>query len=290
MRGAIVVGVDRSIAGQQAVTWAADEAALQRRRLVLAHATGSLGTTGTVWLDSMDSDITPALQDMRAEGLALVSAAPHEIRSHHPELEIELAVEPDDAGPALRALADQAHLLVVGSRGRGLLRHLPTWQVGARVARSSRCPVAVVPEHDLADARRGVLVGADLSERSASVLHFAYEFASRHNLPLTVAHLARERRESSLDDAKRLLTESVSGFAERHPDVPMHLSVKHGSPTLGLLAQADTMDVLVLGQHHALGTYESPVRHVHTSIVDRATCPVVVVPQTETRATRKDLR
>lgn len=279
VRGAIVVGVDESDAGGQAVDWAADQADLEGCRLVLMHATGSLGTAGTTWLDSADPATSPVLQAMERDGLAVVSAATVRVRTRHPDLRVELLVQAEDPAIELRNLADQAHLIVVGSRGRGPVRHLPTMQVGTRVSRKAACPVVVVPQHDVKSPWKGVLVGADLTERSDSVLRYAYRQASLRGLPLTVTHFTKDRRDTGLEEAKRLLSEAVSGLAEEFPDIHVQLQLQPGSPSGQLLRDADRMHLLVIGQHHALRPYEAPIGHVRTGIVDRATCPVAVVPQ-----------
>jgi nucleotide-binding universal stress UspA family protein len=202
--------------------------------------------------------------------------SPSLTRELHPDLVVGTLVATEDAAPELRRLTDEAHLVVVGSRGSSLLRHLPTWQVGARVAGRAACPIVVVPAYDTDSVRQGVLVGADLTKRSEPVLRFAYDFAALHQQPLIVAHFARERRDQ--EQSERLLAESVAGLREEFPDVYAHLQVIHGSPTAHLLRMADRRHLLVVGQHHELGTYESPVRHVQASIVDRSPCPVAVVP------------
>jgi nucleotide-binding universal stress UspA family protein len=273
VKGAVVVGVDASRAAKRAVEWAADQAALEHRRLVLVHATGTLGTTGTTWLDSAPAD-SPVLVKMRGEGAAIVDPAAEQARELHPELIVDTYVPAEDAAPELRRLTADAHLVVVGTRGNNLLRHLPTWQVGARVAGKATSPVVVVPAYDTDVARLGVLVGVDLSERSGPVLRFAYELAALREQPLTIAHFARDR----IEDAERLLAEAVAGLREEYPDVHVTRRVIEGSPTASLLRMANRMHLLVVGQHHKLGAHEFSIRHVHASIVDRSPCPVAVVP------------
>jgi nucleotide-binding universal stress UspA family protein len=279
-RGSIVVGVDDSDAGRQAVDWGADQAALEGRGLVLVRATGSLGTAASTWLDSTDVVTTPVLQKLERDGLAVVSAAAARVRSRHPDLRVQLLVEPQDPAPELARLAEDAHLIVVGSSGSGLVRHLPTSQVGTtRVSRQVACPVVVVPQHDVESGRHGVLVGADLTEASESVLRFAYRQASFRGLPLTVTHFTREGRDGGAGDAQRLLSESVGGLAEEFPDIDVELVVVPGYPSDQLQRMSGSMHLLVIGQHHTLRPFESATGHVHPNIVDRATCPVAVVPQ-----------
>jgi len=144
VRGAMVVGVDESEAGRQALDWAADQADLEGCALVLMHATGSLGTAGTTWLDSADPATSPVLQAMEHDGLAVVSAAAARVRTRHPQLRVELLVEADDPAIALRDLADQAHLIVVGSHGRGVVGRLLLGSISMSVALHATCSVEIV--------------------------------------------------------------------------------------------------------------------------------------------------
>ena len=276
--GAVVVGVDPSPAGRQALTWAAHQAETEGRRLVLVRTTGALGTTGTTWLNAKDFATSPVLQSMAREGAEVLSRAVEHVRHSHRDLVVDTVVVAEDALPELRRLAQHAHLVVVGSDGHGLISHGTPSQVGPRLVGHSACPVVVVPRHNVGAVRRGILVGADLSERSGPVLRFAYEAASFRNLPLTVTHVARETQADRVADAERALAESVSGLSEEFPDVAVRLEVTHGWPTGRLLQQSALMHLLVIGQHHKPGAYESPLGHVRAGMVARASCPVAVVP------------
>ena len=50
--GAIVVGVDGSPLGEHAVLWAAEEARLQNRSLLLVHAIEPISANQLAWLSS----------------------------------------------------------------------------------------------------------------------------------------------------------------------------------------------------------------------------------------------
>jgi len=159
--GAIVVGIDGSEPSNRALAWAADEAALDHRPLVLVHAVGGLGVPGTVWLTEGDPQVTR----MRAEGEDLLAAATQQVLGRHPSVEVHSRVVTEDARQALLEVANQAWLIVVGSRGRGSVRSLLLGSVSAAVARHATCPVVVVRPHPPGTVRRGVLVGADSHPR-----------------------------------------------------------------------------------------------------------------------------
>ena len=182
--GAIVVGIDGSESSDRALTWAADEAALDHRPLVLVYTVGALGTPDTVWLTEDD----PIVMRWRAEGEDLLAAAAQEVYGRHPSVQVQTHVVTEDARKALLEVADRAWMIVVGSRGRGAVRSLLLGSVSAAVARHATCPVVVVRPHHADTVRKGVLVGADGTASSLPTLEVAYRAASVRQLPLTVMH------------------------------------------------------------------------------------------------------
>jgi nucleotide-binding universal stress UspA family protein len=274
--GAVVVGYDKTAVAGYALDWAADHAAKEARPLVVVHATGSLGTAGTTWLDHADPATEPALIELAREGQVLLTEAVARASERRPGLQVSALVALDDAAPELVHLSRTASLVVTGSRGHGVTRSLPTGQVGAWLARRTSCPVVVVPDFDLGPARHGVLAGVRIAKGDEAVLGFAYEYASAHDLPVTVAHASGE--DSGAEELRRELAEVMSGYAERYPDVWAHSLLLSGRPVKKLLEVAERMDLLVVGQHQPTGLHASPFGHVRSSVVDRAPCPTAVVP------------
>src|SRR4029077_2469766 len=95
----------------------------------------------------------------------------------------------------------------------------------------------------------------DNEKKPTRVPPFAYQWASLSEQPLTVAHFARDRHDH--EDAARRLAEAVAGLHDEFPDVHAQLRVLHGSPSTQLLRMADRKCLLVIGQHHELGVYET---------------------------------
>jgi nucleotide-binding universal stress UspA family protein len=273
--GAIVVGYDKTPVAGYALDWAADHAAKDGRPLVVVHATGSLGTAGTTWLDHANPDVEPALLKLADEAEALLARAIARVGERQPGVQASSLVAMDDAAPELVQLSRSASLVVTGSRGHGISRSIPTGQVGAWLARRTSCPVVVVPDYDLGIARQGVLAGIRIGEGDEAVLDFAYQYAALHDLPVTVTHA---NGHAGSEEVQRELAEATSGYAERYPDVWTHRLVLAGRPAKKLIDLAERMDLLVVGQHQPTGLHESPFGHVRSSIVDRAPCPTAVVP------------
>lgn len=254
--GAVVVGWDGRPPADLALDWAAREASAGARRLVIVHVRA----------------VRPAPVEARQR---VVDRFPHLQVS---ELEVY-----GDPVSELGRLGRGAHLLVVGSRGRGASRNLPSSQVGTRAARHVVCPLVVVPHFRVGLVRRGVLVGVSVRQDTPEVLDLAFRHASLHGLPLTIVHADGGVLRGVGSDRARWVAEAVSGFADLHPDVRTDTAVLRGRPTRSLLRLAQSMNLLVVGQHASTGS-AMPFGHVRSSIADRSPCPVAVVPQASARA------
>ena len=100
-----------------------------------------------------------------------------------PRLHVDARVLLETPEAALLDAAAGAHLLVVGSRGRGTLASLILGSVSVGVSAHAPCPVVVVrPEKasvgDAAYVGR-VVVGVDGSEVSVQALDFAFDSPRR---------------------------------------------------------------------------------------------------------------
>ncbi len=164
VRDTIVVAVDGAASSDEAVAWGADQAALEGRRLVLAHA---------------ESPHAPAATHL--EALSAFAAR------RQPGLQVDDFVREASPRQLLVEASRAARLLVLGSRGRGVLRSMVLGSVGASLMRHAECPV-VVTRHQSSGRNAGVLVGADGTAESRRVLEFAFRMASLRALPLTVMH------------------------------------------------------------------------------------------------------
>jgi nucleotide-binding universal stress UspA family protein len=125
--GPVVVGVDGSAVSQQAVAFAAEEAAVRGVDLVALHAWNGNHATGG----------EQAEKRVLAEALAGIG-------EQYPDLCVLRVVR---EGSARRVLADwsgTAQLVVVGNRGHGGFTGLLLGSVGLHLVDHAGCPVAVV--------------------------------------------------------------------------------------------------------------------------------------------------
>jgi nucleotide-binding universal stress UspA family protein len=275
--GSVVVGVDGSRHERWAVEWAARKAARERRPLVLLQVNDPRTVGFTM------EDETVARRERRERDTQRIQKA-------FPELSIHTVFDHGDPRAVLLRASRHAAHLVVGSRGRGPLASLLLGSVSAAVAGHAACPVTVVRPHHPGTVRRGVLVGADDTPESREVLEHAFREASERQQPLTVRHcrwdIVAAVTEPHLvqddgtaaQDGRLLLAEAVAGFRERYPDVPVTTELARGLPEHTLVTGSERMDLLVVGRHHHSRLERALQSAVATAVVERAQCPVLVVP------------
>ena len=286
-RGSIVVGVDESALAGQAVRWAAEQAALEGRtvrlvRAVLPVPPGRSDHAAVVQPGTLTS--------LRLHSEALLTQAHQLVHRVAPEVEVEEQLEVTQPRTLLVDLTSQAHLVVLGSRGRGpLLSHL-LGSVGVHVVRHAACPVVVHRPWRPGLVRDGVVVAVDAGEEAVPVLEHAFHHASLRGLPLQVLHYVMDPRSalvgaSTVGDVDDLVTadalavsEAMAGLRERYPDVRVSVQTLVGLPDLDLARAASRADMLVVG-HHTRGVLDRLLSGtVSEAVLEHATCPVVVVP------------
>jgi nucleotide-binding universal stress UspA family protein len=139
-RERVVVGVDGSADAARALAWAAEEARLRGAELVVVHAylPPYAGDFAIAWDPGDEEEHAQVLLD---DALAAVDTG-----------SLPVPVEPvlayDRAAPALLDAAEQADLVVVGSRGRGGFAGLLLGSVSHQVTHHAPCPVVVLRHDD----------------------------------------------------------------------------------------------------------------------------------------------
>ena len=293
--GTVVVGVDGSKSADQALDWAIEQAELERRPLTLVHALGPLGTSGTAWLDQAGVNQRDIVDAMRNEGHVLLDAARGRVFAKAPQVVVHEVLRLVDPREALLDLSHDAAMIVLGSRGRGPVRSLVLGSVSVGVSRHAACPVVILRPRNVGVVRRGVLVGADGTERSHASLEFAYRQASLRRLPLTVMHCFWDAQGATAgahvipddaegyDDQRLLLAESVSGMAEKFPDVHVRTELARGLADDCLVRASGQMDLVVVGFHHAGAVSGLVYGSVASTVLEHASCIVAVIPEPEPR-------
>ncbi|MFG3712606.1 universal stress protein [Micromonospora sp. NPDC047730] len=251
----VVVGVDGSAAALDAVRAAAREAAQRQRPLRVVHA--------FIWpLTRVPVDPVPGAPTgagLRNQAERYVAEAVAEAGKAAPEVAVTGAVVDGAATPVLLDESRDAALVVLGHRGLGGFAGLLIGSVTVQVSAHALCPVLVVRGEPRADGP--VVVGVDGSANSTEAVAFAFEEASHRGAPLLAVQawlfpspvgpgdilpLVYDLDAYAAEE-ERVLAESVAGFAERYPDVPVRHRLVRGSPARVLVDESKAAQLVVVG-------------------------------------------
>jgi nucleotide-binding universal stress UspA family protein len=136
----IVVGIDGSKAAREALEWAVAEARVRGAGLVVVHA----------WQQPTAALMSP-YAPLLADPASLAETARKTLTDSLATVDLtgvarepELRIVQGPAAPALLGAAQDATLLVVGSRGRGGFAGLLLGSVSQQVAHESTIPVVII--------------------------------------------------------------------------------------------------------------------------------------------------
>lgn len=288
--GSVVVAVDGSPSAEDALVWAATEARLQKRELAIVHAVNPPSSTEQAWLSQAGISPRQVLKEALADARNLIDRSRTTAGELVPGLVVSSLISEGDPRDLLIDLAGDAAMIVLGSRGRGPVASLLLGSVSSAVTRGATCPVVVIrPAYEEA-GDGGVLVGTDGSSRSLATVELAYREASFHGWPLTVVHclwdplLSRVRwsrvlpTEPEYDEARLRVAETLSGMAEKFPDVEVTVTIAKGSVDTCLIDMSHHHELLVVGRHARTLSQRLEWGWPTTGIIEHAGSPVVVVP------------
>jgi nucleotide-binding universal stress UspA family protein len=186
----------------------------------------------------------------------------------------------------LASLADSAGLIVVGSQHLHAVGRVVMGSVSSSLVARAPCPVVVLAAPSgFAGENPSVIVGVTGTEDDERVLEFAFTQASRHGRRLRALYFWHPPfADTSLPPPPRAqawLSESLAGWRERYPDVPLRSSVVREHPVHGLVAASASQDLLVVGRHSRRAHLGALLGSVSLGVLHHATCPVAVVPTGE---------
>jgi nucleotide-binding universal stress UspA family protein len=139
----IVVGVDHSAGGKEALRFALEEARLRQATLRAVHVWqfGYIGATG---MEGRLPAVGGELRDFRAAAEATLAATLREAIPDADDVEVERRVVEGSPAVVLVDESRDADLLVVGSRGLGGFAQLLLGSVSQQCAHHAECPVVIV--------------------------------------------------------------------------------------------------------------------------------------------------
>jgi nucleotide-binding universal stress UspA family protein len=229
------------------------------------------------------------LTSLRLHSEALLTQAHELVHGVAPEIEVEEQLEVTNPRTLLLDASQRAHLVVLGSRGRGPVLSHVLGSVGLNVVSHAACPVVVHRPGHAGSVRDGVVVAVDATADAISVLEFAFRQASLRRLSLRVLLDVTAVRPALVGamsggdtDPDRhdpgAVAEAMAGLGERHPDVRTSVRSARDLPELDIVRAASRADLLVVGTHQRGLVGRLLFGSVSTKVLEHATCPVAVVP------------
>ena len=276
------MGVDGSPSSAGAVAWAARTAALRGVELTLLHALP--GAISPVWLDVALPQEYWDFQDEQAQRvLDAARQAAEEATADGGTPRIVTKLVPGHAVATLIECSRRADLVVVGSRGQSKWGRRLLGSASSSLAQHAHGPVAVIPDSER-DTTAPVVVGVDGSPASDYATEVAFDEASRRGVELVVVHTWTDlnsefpnfRWDDLSDEAERALAEQLAGWGERYPDVTVQRVVLPDKPARQLLIQAETAQLVVVGNRGRGGFTGLLLGSVSTAVVHSSTAPVIV--------------
>ncbi|UJW30407.1 universal stress protein [Saccharothrix sp. AJ9571] len=281
----ILVGVDGSESALHAVRWAAEEARRRGGALRLFHACFVPPSAPHVPV-SLPRTYGEALLDEGRQWLAQAAATAEETA---PGIETSTDLRIGTAAELLVTESATAALVVLGSRGLGGFSGLLIGSVSVALAHYGHCPVVVVrgetPENG------PIVVGVDNSANSDAALDFAFGTAAGRGVPLIAVHtwndLSVERGWPVMplevdhtlieEEEAHGLTEHLTRWHEKYPDVDLTERSVRDRPVRGLLKAAEGAQLLVVGSHGRGGFAGMCLGSTSQSLLHHGTCPVAVI-------------
>jgi nucleotide-binding universal stress UspA family protein len=287
----ITVGTDGSAESLRDVEWAAREAALRSLPLRIVSIPALPSRTSRFQPPGRPDAVAESAHESYTAALARAADRARELE---PGLAIHTELLSGPPAEALAEAADDASMLVVGSRGGGMMAPMVLDSVSRYAATHSRCPV-VVRRREANSAHREIVVGVGDLDQSAAALGFAFEEAALRGAGLTVVHAwssylpapgpgdQRAGAERAAANSCHLspgmpaqLQDMVAGWQEKYPAVEAGAEIMHAHPAHLLAAASDAADLVVLGRRPG-GTDGSRMSSVIHGVLHRAHGPVAIV-------------
>jgi nucleotide-binding universal stress UspA family protein len=285
----IVVGVDGSAGARLALSWGLAEAVRRGADVEVLAAF----PVDFYWTDAYLVDRNQ-IDDLRADTETRARALVDELRSQvvgAGDLAVDVVVCAGAPAAHLVHQAEDADLLVVGSRGRGAVRSSMAGSVALHCAAHARCPVVVVHPTSAGAAEPGhVVVGLDDSDHARAALTAAVAEAAA--LGAEVEAVLAYEPPNYWSDLYAVVAPSVGETAEHaqrrgeaivgevlgaEPATAVRVVAVEGHPAQVLMHRAEGARLLVLGSRSRNQLEGVVLGSVALHAVMHAPCPVLVV-------------
>ncbi|WP_288049883.1 universal stress protein [Nocardia sp.] len=281
----IIVGIDGSRAAVAAARWAGAIAARLKSPLVLVGVVPAPDHRLTA-ATRAEAELLPRL---RAAAQDKVHRAALAVGEDQDQLDIrELVVEGAPARELVTAGAS-ARLLVVAASANDRFSTLLLGSTALRVANQATCPVAVWRgdrAHPL-PGRTPILVGVDGSPGSDAAIGQSFELAAHLGVDVVALHTWTEPDllewtqvadswELLAQQEEQLLSERLSGWTDKYPDVAVTRVVQKSPSAQALLEHASDAQLVVTGSHGHNRLTGLLVGSTSQNLLHHSPCPVLV--------------
>lgn len=293
-QGAIVVGITGDNLDDTCLAWAAAAASRTGRPLHLLHARPEPATylPLTTFSGLEPSMILPLTPDLDAEDSILRDVVLR-ARRKWPDLAITGSKPFGRRERVLVEASERAYLIVVGAPERhGLHRFQERPSLAA--AMHAACPVVIVPHGVRVEPQGPIIAAVDGSEPSRHALERAFAVARTRGERLLVitAWLLESvaglvvgeydtRAWAALEDEYRSMAQAmVDPLARDYPTVDVEVRTIRGDPAQVITGLSGEAGLLVLGSRGRGGFRGMLLGSVTHEVIERATCPVLIVRDT----------
>ncbi|MET7680421.1 universal stress protein [Streptomyces sp. NPDC005423] len=294
----VVAGLDGSPESRAAAEWAAREAKLRGLPLKVVHVREPTP-------DPLAQAPLLGAETQQHWSERIPREAGEGLRLRHPGVDVTEEQVTGTPADVLVDAANDAELLVLGSRGLSGVGGFLVGSVGLSVVARAEQPVVLVragelaaEEHQLDPAGipsaaapyRPVVLGLDAAAPADAVIEFGFAEAARRgsvlrvvygwNLPPYYAYglaLDGSLNEELSQEETAALTEALRPWRQKHPEVEVVLEPRVGSAAGHLVDASREASLVVIGRRirrGALGARIGPVAH---GVLHHATAPVAVV-------------
>ncbi len=285
-----VIGVDGSAGSLAALDWAIARAG----RLGVLRPVSTWRYPLTAWLPApFSAGAMPPEEAMQAaaeEAATAFEALLDGVESEPPHVQRGAASE------VLLEQAEDARMLVVGTRGHGAVADMLLGSVGRRCADQAKIPLVIVPHGTAAElpGSERIVVGVDGSQSSEAALGWAIGFArpSDEIVAVTawVATVPGGSGAGGIDPAgfnpsvlealpRQTLSDAVAAACEATGCDPQRIETRlaEGDPRGVLNDMADEAGLLVLGRRGHSGLAHLLLGSTTTSLIHSPRCPIAVI-------------
>jgi len=284
----LVVGIDGSDHGLQALDWAAATAATRHWPLRLVNVFEpylSPPLRSPRMFDSVDpaGDSEQYLKDAR-----------HHLEQYWPSVDVTDVTREGSTVPVLLDELTRGRMLVLGRRGIGRFAALLAGSTTLACAARADGPVVVVPPTFVTASTSGrVVVGVDGSDRGEAAVEVAFAEASARAGTLDVVHAWEPPSPYSFDFAayggrpawkveqELAVAEVTAGWREKYPDVEVRTLVEEDHAAAALVRHGTGADLVVVGGRGHSVLAGKLIGSITSAVIQHAPCPVAVVHETD---------